>query len=617
MAASRRVLTVLLLGLAAPLRPAPAADPQPYRVSLGATGQGDLDAALKDASLLSTLQDKAAVSPFSLKLRARQDVGRLDDVLQGFGYYQARIAIEIDSLPLDDPDLVGALEDHPAGEPVTVKVSIDKGPLFHLGKIEVEGDVTEQDKAELGLKPGEPAIAARVLAAGADLAAALQAQGYALAKVDPPQAVEDPDTREIDVTFTVAKGRPATVGDISFTGLHDMDEDFVRRRLTLKRGQPYRPADIEAARLDLLKLGVFAGVSVKPADALAADGSLPIAFVVEERPLHTIGFSGAYSTDLGGTLNTTWSDHNLFGEAEQLNLTVAGTGFGGSDVNGLGYDLSAQFIKPDFLRRDQSLEIDASAIRQELQAYDQTAETLGASISRKLGGPWSGSVGIRATHDLVAQEGVDRLYHLIGLPLALRYDSTGQADLLKDPNSGARAALTVTPTISVGNGLREFVIAQLSASTYYDLSGLGLSDKGRSVLAARGLIGSIDGAAQFDLPPDQRFYGGGSATVRGFKYQSIGPLFPDHNPVGGTAIDAAGIELRQRLFQEWGVAAFVDAGQVSSGITPFSSALHAGVGAGPRYYTSIGVVRLDFALPVNRPLGGDRFELYLGLGQAF
>ena len=43
----------------------------------------------------------------------------------------------------------------------------------------------------------------------------------------------------------------------------------------------------------------------------------------------------------------------------------------------------------------------------------------------------------------------------------------------------------------------------------------------------------------------------------------------------------------------------------------------AGVGAGPRYYTSIGVVRLDFAAPINRAAGGDRFELYLGLGQAF
>jgi translocation and assembly module TamA len=137
------------------------------------------------------------------------------------------------------------------------------------------------------------------------------------------------------------------------------------------------------------------------------------------------------------------------------------------------------------------------------------------------------------------------------------------------------------------------------------------------VLALRALIGSVQGAGQFELPPDQRFYGGGSATVRGFKYQSIGPLFPNNDPIGGTAIDAGTVEFRQRLFGDFGAVAFVDAGQVSAQNTPFSGTLRVGLGAGVRYYTPIGPVRLDVAVPANKPPGGDRFEIYLGLGQAF
>jgi translocation and assembly module TamA len=38
---------------------------------------------------------------------------------------------------------------------------------------------------------------------------------------------------------------------------------------------------------------------------------------------------------------------------------------------------------------------------------------------------------------------------------------------------------------------------------------------------------------------------------------------------------------------------------------------------GARYYTSIGPIRLDVAVPVNRTSGGDAFELYIGLGEAF
>ena len=105
--------------------------------------------------------------------------------------------------------------------------------------------------------------------------------------------------------------------------------------------------------------------------------------------------------------------------------------------------------------------------------------------------------------------------------------------------------------------------------------------------------------------------------MRGYRYQSIGPLFSDGDPIGGTAIDAATIELRQRLFGHFGAAFFVDAGQASDKGTPFTGDIRAGAGAGLRYYTALGAVRLDAAVPVNPPSGADAFEIYIALGQAF
>ncbi len=610
----RALKVLLLLGWTAVLQlPAGAADPQPYDVSFSPTGDGDLDSTLQASSQLNSLRDKAPISPFSLKIRARQDIERLDTVMQSFGYYQASIAIRIAGRDLDDPDLIDRLVDAPADPGVKVEVSIDKGPLFHLGRIEIEGPAPDEAKRELDLKPGAPAVASDVLAAAGRLATALQERGYALAKVDTPDAVEDPDTQTIDVTFKVDSGRLANIGAIELQGLKDVDEEFVRRRLLLKSGQPYSPRDIEKARQDLAGIGVFSSVSVRPGTAIAADGTIPVTFIFDERAKHVVGVTGAYSTDLGGLFKTTWSDRNLFGGAEQLNLGAAATGLGGSDVNGLGYDFTAQFIRPDFLDRDQSLQVDLAAVKQNLQAYDQTAQTAGVAINRKLGPEWWASVGVTGERERIAQEGVTRDYLLTGVPLVLKYDSTGLSDPLKDPTHGIRAALNLTPTVSLGNGTREFVIAQISGSTYFDVG----ETAGRSVLALRGLLGTIEGASEFELPPDQRFYGGGSATVRGFKYQSIGPQFPDANPIGGTAIDSATIEYRQRLYEDWGFATFLDAGQVNAGHSPFMGDFRAGLGAGPRYYTSIGVVRLDVAVPLNRPPGGDTFELYIGLGQAF
>jgi len=177
--------------------------------------------------------------------------------------------------------------------------------------------------------------------------------------------------------------------------------------------------------------------------------------------------------------------------------------------------------------------------------------------------------------------------------------------------------LTVTPTESFGPDNETFIILQGNVSTYFDLASLGWTQAGRSVIALRALAGSAYGASMFSLPPDQRFYGGGSTTVRGYRFQSLGPQFPDQKPIGGTSIDAGTIEFRQRLMKDYGVAVFVDAGQVGTTGDAFRTKVYAGTGLGLRYYTPIGAVRLDIAVPIDKQPGSDTFEVYVGLGQAF
>jgi translocation and assembly module TamA len=589
-----------------------AADPQPYKLVMATTGEADLDAALTGSSLLESLREKAPVGPFALVLRAKDDIDRLQTVLQSFGYYSGHVTITILDRPIDDPELPSVLDQLPPSETVEVKVAIDKGPQFHLRRITIDGQIEPNAVAQLGLHSGQPARAAEVLAARDRLLAALQEDGHALARVDLPDATADLALHVLDVTFKVAQGPRLTIGPITITGLQDVSENFVRRRLLIHTGQLYQPSKIEAARLDLASLGIFSGVAVRAADQPDRDGRLPLTLDVAERPRHAVGATAAFSTDLGGSLSLTWSHRNLFGNAEQLNLSAAATGLGGSATHGIGYNFSAQLVKPDFLRRDQSLEFDLGALKQSLDAYDQTAETAGTALHRKLSERWTVSLGISGEQESIRQEGASHDYTLVGLPISAKYDSTGLIDPLADPTRGIRAALLTTPWQSFGRRSATFAVLQISGSTYFDLG-----EPGRSVLALRGLVGSTQGATALDLPPDQRFYGGGSATVRGFKYQSVGPLFADNKPIGGAAIDAATIEFRQRLFGNYGAALFVDAGQVSADNAVFSGTLSVGTGIGLRYYTPIGAVRADIAVPVNRPRGGDSFELYIGLGQAF
>jgi translocation and assembly module TamA len=421
----------------------------------------------------------------------------------------------------------------------------------------------------------------------------------------------------LDVIFKAEAGARAKIGVIHLEGLKDVNESFVRKALLVHPGDLYSPSKIEAARQALLATNVFSGIEVRAADHLDPDGTIAITFDIQERKLHSVALTAGYSTDLGVSLSASWSHRNLFGNAEQLNLSAAGNGLGGSATHSLGYNLSAQYIEPMFLNNDQVLELDLRGVKQDLDAYDQTAIIAGAYVRRKFSKLWTASVGLSGTQERISQEGVARDYLLFAVPLTATYDSTGLTDPLLDPTHGLRATVSATPTHAFGDPSSNYVILQAAGSTYFDLSGFGISDPGRSVLALRGLVASIQGASQFGLPPDQRLYAGGSGTVRGYDYQSIGPQFPDGKPIGGLSAEAATIEFRQRLFEDFGAVAFVDAGQASDVSAPFTGTVRVGAGVGVRYYTPIGPLRVDVAVPLNRAPRGAAFGVYIGLGQAF
>jgi translocation and assembly module TamA len=619
-----KALTLITALLVTALLAAPAlraADPQPYTVHIQSTGHGALDAALKASSQLDSLRTGAPAGPFALIGRAGADYERLRTVLEGFGYYESRLTITIDGRSLDDAGLQAALEALPAGSHAAVQVDVATGPLYHLGRVTIEGEVSATARAAFALESGAPAVATEVLAAGQRLLDAMQEEGHAFAKVDDPVAYQDAHSPTLDVSFKADAGPVYKLGAIHFTGLKRSDEAFLQRRVKLRPGDPYSPSSIERARADLLTLNIFAGISVHlPNQADVPAGILPLTFEVQERKPHAVNVTAAYSSDLGGSGGATWIDRNIFGNAELLTVTASILNWGGSDTTGLGYDLGANLSKPDFLRSDQTLQFSLNALQQNLIAYDQTAQVAGMAVQRKLSASWSAGIGVTVEKEKVLQQGKRRFYTLVALPLTAKYDSTGLVNPLGDPLHGMRVTMTAAPTESLGHPDATFVVFQATAATYFDLQRLGWTPAGRSVFALRALLADAYGAGQFSLPPDQRFYGGGSATIRGYQYQSVGPVFTGTSPPipkGGTGLTAAGAEFRQRLWTDFGAAAFVDAGNVSVDPRLFEGRPSVGYGVGMRYYTPIGPVRLDIALPVRRLAGGSSFEIYVGLGQSF
>lgn len=610
-----------LLGLALGLGlPAFGADPLPYALTLVPTGNAEIDGALADASQLATLRESAPVGPFALVSRAVLDAGRLDRVLRSFGYYDAQIGIRIDGRALDDPDLLPRLEERSALPPVPVEVRIAPGPLYRLGQVRLDGTVPADVRAAFDLKPGEPARARTVLAAGDAVLRALRADGFALARVAPPDAVVDHDTRTLDVVYTAEPGPRLAIGEIEIRGLDRLREDAVRRRLGLTPGEIYNPERLESARQDLLAGGALAWARLTPGTAPDSQGRLPLTLELAERPRRVMRFAGAYSSDEGATLSTSWTHRNLWGGGEQLTVKGELGQMLSNRPNELSYLAGVVLRVPDLWTRDLNLRLDLGAVNEYLEAYDREAVTAGFAFERSLSRQLAVSAGLAFEDSRVAQDGPYQDYRLLSLPLTLTYDGT---DDPLNPDRGLRLSLQTSPARVLEGESSGFFLSRAIGSGYLDLADLLAAlhgpppAAGRTVLAGRLVLGSISGASPQEVPPDWRFYAGGGGSVRGYPYQSIGPRTAAGTPAGGDGLLEASLELRQRIGASWGTVAFVDSGAVSENGVPGTGALAVGVGLGVRYFTPIGPIRADIATPLNRQTGDSPVQLYIGIGQAF
>lgn len=604
----RRRFLVLLLAAGLLGRDAGAANPVPYTVQFAPTGDAELDSLLKQTASLVALQKKLPAAPFALIGRAQADQAQFAIVLHSLGYDAGQVDMRIDGLALDDPSLIDALNQAPANQPVTVQVMPHKGALFHLGMVAFN-TLPHDFAPPKSLRAGDAARAAPVLAARPAVLQALHNAGYAFATVSPPLAVADLRTDTLNVTYHVVPGPRVDIGEIAFAGLRRTDATWLRRHIGLRPGQRFSDTGIFAARDSLLSTGVFSSVTPVPEQQLSVNGAVPILFRVVEQKRHAVTIGGSYATDTGFTISSSWEDRNVFGHAETLTFSVAANGLGGSGATSPGYDIKGVFTKPDYEIVGQTATATAEGLKESVTAYHRTALLAGGILSRPLTAYLTFSYGPGFIEESVTQEGIARNYVLVDVPLTLTYDT---ADSALEPTHGLNASVSLTPTKPVQGGASFFVIAQAYAATY-----LAVERNAFGVLALRGQVGSIVGASQFQVPADERFYAGGTTTVRGYTYQTVGPLFADDTPEGGLALDTGTIEFRQHITKSIGIVPFVDAGQVNTGSGPFQGNLSVGAGLGLRYYTGIGPIRADFAVPLKRTAGSGAFQIYIGLGEAF
>ena len=587
------------------------------KIELTMSGDEGMEADIKSLVEGTEKNQPLTGDGLSLLQGAQAVLSRVNAALRSRGFYDAEASGTFEGHPIADAAALDAIEARPEADAISFSFNIKTGPRYRIGQLTIRPpgamiSVPDIDRSQLELAPGDPADAGAIISAQDRILTQLRQHGYALAAIKDREVVVDHATREADVTFIVESGPTARMGPVRFSGTEKVDTVWLQRRVPFKEGEPYEPAKVDALRGKLTSLGVFNAVRIRPATGLDANGELPIDVELTDRPQRSIGFGVSYETQLGFAVDGFWVHRNLFGQAESLRLSAEINHLGqGYAILDTGFAFRAAFRKPDWWLSGQDARLEAAGLREVLDAYTRKAVTTYAGLDRVFSPRLQARGGLAGEISQITRNGVTINYQLIGLPFSILYNRTNN-DL--DPTRGYRIDGEVTPWFSVGPSGDFFTVLRLTGRTYVDLA-----EPGRTVLATRGSLGSEPAISIGGIPPDKFFYAGGGGSVRGFVFQSAGPRDAFNNPLGGASVVEASVELRQRIGRSFGAVAFVDAGSSYPYFFPDFSlfAPRVGAGAGFRYYTDFGPVRLDVGFPVNRREGDPAFGVYVSLGQAF
>src|SRR2546425_956386 len=544
---------------------------------------------------------------------------------------------------------------------VYVTFRIYEGDPVRLTKLEITGfdsiGSVADLKRSLPLQVGDPFNRFLFQASADTIVSRLRNHGYPFGDVLRSFDVEVAGLTAQAVLEAVP-GPRMRIGEVVITGADQVDSATVRRMLSLKPNDWFRQDQLYRTERDLYGLGMFRSVSVALADTApgaAGDSTVRVVVRVIEAPRRRIRLGAGYGSIDCFRLQAGWTAYDFIGGARSLDLTgqlskigvgvPTNAGFernvcrfldGDPTSDTANYNATVTLRQPAFLspRHAASFAVFAER-RSEFKVY--TRQAVGANLAVTLNARRNIPVALGYSYSVgrtTADPAVLCLVYLLCnvsdqtfLTNRRRFGAVtvsgvrDQTNSVLDPTAGSLVTGSLTHSSPLGrsDSLYEFNRGQLQIARYYPLGRRGAFAwrvLGGTILPARKI--SLKGQSLRFVPPDQRFYGGGPNSVRGYARNELGPrvyvtdsievggggdstfLHLTASPTGGNTIFVANTEVRfaTPLFPDrMRVALFVDAGQVWERGEPLTTVngLRVTPGVGLRFTTPLGPVRLDAA----------------------
>jgi len=493
---------------------------------------------------------------------------------------------------------------------IELVIYIEEGRKYIAGDVKIPGVAVfseEEIKALLKMKPGDTFTEMALHEELASIQEYYFDKGYIMAKVKPDTFLNI-ETDRVDITYNIIEGAVCYINKVNIKGNTKTKDVVIRREIRLYPGERYDGSKLKRSKERLYNLGFFEDIMFDVEDTSVADRK-DMVVEVKESKTGEFSFGGGFS-----------SIDRLIGfvEIEQRNFDILNF----PTFTGDGQDLKLRgefgsvrknyllsWTEPWIFDRPLSFGFDLYASEKNRSgstgyAYDEEREggniRLGKEFNEYLRGDFVyklervdiSDLSSSASQALLEEAGKKTISSLF---FQLTRDTR---DNRFNPTKGVKLSGSLEVAGGLVGGDRDFAKFFNSSSRYSTIGPFVLELKLRG-----GVVTSYEGSGK--VPIWERFFAGGTYTIRGYKERDVGPKDVSGDPLGGGTTLIGNMEFTFSIIENLKGAIFVDAGNVwyrpdsKPKEGSLTRGIKVGVGTGVRIKTPIGPVKLDFGFPVN------------------
>ena len=489
-----------------------------------------------------------------------------------------------------------------------VYIGITEGEQYRIGELGFKGDLLEPAAVlEKKLKSVTGDVFNRSLLR-ADIGTLTDMygdKGYAFANINPLTKLDN-DKKTVDMTFDIEKGDLVSIGRINISGNPKTRDKVIRREMRVTEGGLYSAAGIKRSKQNLMNLGFFEEANVATAKGGASD-KLNVNVDIKEKPTGTFSIGGGYSSLDGIIGQGSIQQANFLGLGLKANLSAS--------IGGRSQTYALGLTDPYF--RDSKWTLGGDIYRSERDYDDYTRRLTGADI--KAGYPLNDYIGTffmykfekKDIYDpIIAYQTLNLTYGNDTYPLGNTTTSSiyasithNNTDYRPDPSSGMINSLSAEYAgLGGDNKYARFITDHTYFKPLY-----------KKLIASTKLALGYIGEVGKPVPIDEKFYLGGIYSLRGYSTRTVSPintqLIKDQNGnqvndnvyMGGSKEFFGNVELTFPLLTEAGLkgVAFFDYGNSFDKNSDVFNTMLMSYGAGIRWASPIGPLRLEYGIPIN------------------